>query len=69
MGRWIAESKRAERDRRSQRRAARRVEGHVVDVPVFEVVKWDWQERVQDPTADHAPVSVVESFGVGEVRI
>ena len=25
--------------------------------PVFEVVKWDPQERGQEPTAEHAPLS------------
>ena len=39
-----------------------------VDVPVIEVVKWDPHERVQEPTAEHALVSVVKSVGVGEAR-
>ena len=41
-----------QRDRRLQGRVARRVEGHVVDVPVFEVMKRDQQERVQETTAE-----------------
>ena len=42
---WKARGQR-KRDRRFQGRVARRVEGHVVDVPVFEVMKRDQQERV-----------------------
>ena len=41
-----------QRDRRLQGRVARRVEGHVVDVPVFEVMKRDQQERVQETIAE-----------------
>ena len=48
-------------------RAVRVGEGHVVDVAVFEVVKWVPLERVQEPTAKHAPGSIVESLFVGEV--
>ena len=31
-------------------------------------MKWDPQERVEEPTAWHALVSVAKSFGVGEAR-
>ena len=68
-----------QRDRSLEGRAVRRVEGHVVDVPVFEVVKCDSQERVQEPNAEHARVSVVklvvsastvvESVDGGEARL
>ena len=54
-----------QRDRRLQGRSARRVEGHIVHVQVFDMVKW--QERVREPTAEHALVSVVKLVGVGEV--
>ena len=40
------------RDRRLQGRVARRVEGHVVDVPFFKVMKRDQQERVPETTAE-----------------
>ena len=37
-------------------------------MPATEVVKWDAQEPVPEPTVEHAPVSVVKSFGDGEAR-
>ena len=49
-------------------RSAPRVVGQIVDVPVFDMVQWDPQERVQEPTAEHALVFVVKPVGVGEAR-
>ena len=54
---------RGQRDRRLQGRSGRRV-----DVPVFDIVQWDPQERVQEPTAEHAFVFVLKPVGVGEAR-
>ena len=55
--------RRRQRDRRVRNRQTKRVH-----VPAIKV-KWDSQERVQEPTAAHAPLSVVQSFGVGEGRL
>ena len=48
---------------------ARRVEGHVVDMPVFEVMKRDQQERVQETTTEQVVTAaeVVASTAVESV--
>ena len=61
--------------RKARGQRQRRVEGHVVDVPFFEVMKRDQQERVQETTAEQVVTAtevgastVVESVNVCEDR-
>ena len=59
--------KQRQRDRRLQGCSVRRVEKQFVDVPLIEVVKLNPQERVQEPSVEHATMPIVKSVGVGEV--
>ena len=54
------------RGKQESRGNGMRVEWRIVDVPVVGVVKLAPQERVQEPTVEHAPLSGVKSVGVGE---
>ena len=58
---------RGKQERRLKGRVARRVEEHVVDVPVFEVMRKDQQERVQETTAEQV-VTAAEVFASAVVE-